>query len=329
MRFSFALLGLLSLLAGPAFAQRPVLPGAPQPAQPLGPPTPASQPVPPVRSTALPSAEVIGHPEVIGQVYSVETVGGTQFSGTLQASTDLTLTFETRELGLVTVQRTNLRQLMSQTPEQARRGFDYVGNGTRMFLAPTARGLHEGEGYVQAIDVFLLGVNYGLTDNISLGLLVPVIPFVGVPALALTPKLSVPVSDKLHVGAGVLFGFATGIAGGSGSAGVGYGMATYGSADTNVTLGLGYGFGSEGVGSSPVAVIGANVRLSRLFSLVNETYIANFNTNGDFAGLAGFRYASPRFSGSLGALYFTSRNNSGIYPAYLDVAYRFGKIKLR
>jgi hypothetical protein len=278
---------------------------------------------------ALPSAEVIGHPEVIGQVYSVETIGGTQFSGVLRDATDQTLTFETKELGLITVQRVNLRQLMSQTPEQARRGFDYVGNGTRMFIAPTARNLYQGEGYVQALNIFLLGINYGLTDNISVGLLVPVVPFLGVPALAITPKVSVPVSDKLHVGAGVLYGFTTGIAGGSGSAGVGYGLATYGSADTNVTLGLGYGFGSGGIGSTPVGVVGANVRLSRLFSLVNETYIADFGSSGGFGGLAGFRYASPRFSGSLGALYYTVRNDSGIYPAYLDVAYRFGKIKLR
>jgi len=329
MRLPLLQLGLLSLLAAPALAQRPVLPGAPQPAQPIVPATPANQPVAPVRSTALPAAEVIGYSEVIGQIYSVETIGGTQFSGTLRATTDLTLTFETKELGLVTVQRANVRQLMSQTPEQARRGFDYVGNGTRMFIAPTARNLYQGEGYVQAINVFLLGVNYGLTDNISVGLLVPVIPFLGVPAVAVTPKLSVPVNDKLHLGVGVLYGFATGIASGSGSAGVGYGLATYGSADTNVTFGLGYGFSSSGAGSSPVGVIGVNVRLSRLFSLVNETYIANFDTSGGFGGLAGFRYASPRFSGSLGALYYTSRYDSGVYPAYLDVAFRFGKTKLR
>ncbi len=329
MRLPLLQLGLLSLLAGPALAQRPALPGAPQPSQPIVPPPAENQSVPAMRTTALPPAEVIGYPEVIGQVYSVETIGGTQFSGTLRATTDQTLTFETRELGLVTVQRANLRQLMSQTPEQARRGFDYVGNGTRMFLAPTARNLYQGEGYVQAINVFLLGINYGLTDNVSVGLLVPVVPFFGIPALAITPKLSVPVSDKLHLGVGVLYGFATGVGGGSGSAGVGYGLATYGSADTNVTFGLGYGFSSGGVGSSPVGVIGANVRLSRLFSLVNETYIANFDSNGGIAGLVGFRYASPRFNASLGALYYNASNNSGVYPAYLDVAYRFGKTKLR
>lgn len=327
MRLILLQLVFVGLLAGPVFAQRPVLPGAPQPSQP--PSSSDSLVVLPKRPTALPAAEIIGHPEVIGQIYSVETLGGTQFSGTLHASTDLTLTFETKEMGLVTVQRANLRQLMSQTPEQARRGFDYVGNSTHMFLAPTARNLRQGEGYVQAIDVFLLGANYGVTDNFSVGLLVPVVPVVGVPFVVVTPKVSAPVSDKLHLGVGVLYGFATGVAGGSGSAGVGYGLATYGTADTNVTFGLGYGFSSEGGASSPVAIVGANVRLSRLFSLVNETYIANFDTNGNLAGLAGFRYASPRFSGSLGALYITSRYNGGIYPAYLDVAYRFGKVKVR
>jgi hypothetical protein len=272
---------------------------------------------------------VTGRNEVIGQVYSVETVGGTQFNGTLRAASEEVLTFETRELGLVTLQRVNLRQLSPLTVEQVRRGFDYVGNGTRMFIAPTARNLHQGEGEVQVINIFLTGVNYGITDNISVGLLVPIIPFVGIPFVAVTPKVSVPINDKFHVGAGVLYGFTTGFGGGNGSAGVGYGLATYGSADTNITFGLGYGFGSDGIGSTPVGVIGANVRVSRLFSLVNETYLANFDATGGIGGLAGLRYASPRFSASLGMLYFNTRNASGVYPAYLDASFRFGKVKLR
>ena len=314
------------LLSLAARAQQPVLPGAPT--APAPPAPPAVPPASPTRTAALPAAEVIGHPgEVVGQTYSVETVGGTLFSGTLQEATEQTLTFATRELGIVTIPRASLRQLMGQTPEQVRRGFDYVGNGTHLFIAPTARNLHQGEGTVQALNIFLLGINYGITDNISVGLLVPVIPFVGIPALAVTPKVSVPVSDRLRLGAGVLYGFATGF--GGGSAGVGYGVATYGSADTNISFGLGYGFGSEGIGRTPVGMVGANVRVSRLFSLVNETYLANFDATGGLGGLVGLRYASPRFSGSLGALYYTARNDGGIYPAYLGVAYRFGKIKLR
>jgi hypothetical protein len=284
-----------------------------------------------MRTAELPTASVIGHPgEVIGQTYTVETVGGTQFNGVLRAVSEEALTFETRELGVVTVPRLSLRQLTNQTPEQARRGFNYVGNSTHMFLAPTARNLHQGEGEAQVINIFLGEINYGITDNISVGLLVPVIPFVGIPALAITPKVSVPVGDKLRVGAGVLYGFTTGAFGSrTESGGVGYGLATYGTADTNLTLGLGYGFGGGSVGSTPVGIVGANVRLSRLFTLVNETYLANPGGDGGLGGLVGLRYATPRFSGSLGALYYTVRNDSGLYPAYLDVAFRFGKIKLR
>jgi hypothetical protein len=317
------ILTLLALAVCPALlahAQQPALPGAPQP------PTAA-----PMRTAELPAASVIGHPgEIIGQTYTVETVGGTQFNGILRAASEEALTFETRELGTVTVPRFSLRQLTSQTPEQARRGFNYVGNSTHMFLAPTARNLHQGEGEAQVINVFLGEVNYGLTDNISLGLLLPVIPLVGIPAVVVTPKFSVPLNDKLRVGAGALYGFTTGLDGTSvESGGVGYGLATYGTADTNFTLGLGYGAVGGNVGSTPVGILGANVRLSRLFTFVNETYLVNFDSSGGFGGLAGLRYATPRFSGSLGALYFTSRYDSGIYPAYLDVAFRFGKIKLR
>jgi hypothetical protein len=323
MRKFFTLFSLATFSTLAAYAQQPALPGAPQP--------PASPPPTPMRTAELPMASVIGHPgEVVGQTYSIETVGGIQFNGILRAASEEALTFETRELGVVTVQRASLRQLTNQTPEQARRGFDYVGNSTHMFLAPTARNLHQGEGEVQVINIFLGSINYGLTDNISLGLLVPVIPFIGIPAIAVTPKVSVPLNDKLRVGAGVLYGFTTGLGGDSGaSGGIGYGLATYGTADTNLTLGLGYGFASGSIGSTPVGVIGANVRLSRLFTLVNETYLASFDSNGGFGGLAGLRYASPRFSGSLGALYYTSHSDSGIYPIYLDVAFRFGKIKLR
>jgi hypothetical protein len=155
--------------------------------------------LPGVRTSELSTTSVIGRNEVIGQTYNVETVGGTLFNGTLLAATEETLTFQIKELGVVTLQRANLRQLASLTPEQVRRGFDYVGNGTRMFLAPTACNLHQGE--VQVIDIFLAGINYGITDNISVGLLVPVIPFVGVPFVAVTPKVIVPLSDKFHVGA--------------------------------------------------------------------------------------------------------------------------------
>ncbi|UOQ66474.1 hypothetical protein [Hymenobacter volaticus] len=254
----------------------------------------------------------------LGQTYSVELVSGSSFVGVLVAKRETELDFTTADLGRITVQKLNIRRIVLLSTAQAQRGWEPVGNGTRVFFAPTARNLRKGEGYVQNIDLFLFGANYGITDNVSLGVLLPVIPGLGAGVVAVTPKVSVPINEKFNLGGGVLyarvFGFRE-----SGGAGIGYGVATYGSADNNATLGLGYAFVEGERESTPIVVVGGATRISRRFSLLNETYIA-----GDgFLGLIGGRLAATRLSGSLGFVYGTSVG--GFYPAYVEIAYRFGK----
>jgi hypothetical protein len=224
--------------------------------------------------------------------------------------------FQTKDLGLLTVQQVNIKSMVLLTAGQSSKGWEPVGNGTRIFFAPTARNLRKGEGYVQDIDIVFLGANYGITDNISVGVLVPVIPGAGFSVIALTPKVGFSVTEKFSAGGGILFAsdFET-------SGGIAYGVGTYGSADQNVTLGLGYLFAEGEVESSPVVVLGGAKRVSRRLSLLNETYFFD----GGLLGLAGIRIAATRISGSLGLLYGT--DVGGIYPAYLEVAYRFGRVK--
>ncbi|MDF7814325.1 hypothetical protein [Hymenobacter sp. YC55] len=256
----------------------------------------------------------------LGQTYSVELVSGSSFIGVLVAERETELDFTTTDLGRITVQKLNVRRLVLLSTAQAQRGWEPVGNGTRMFFAPTARNLRKGEGYVQNIDLFLFGANYGITDNISLGVLFPIIPGLGAGVLAVTPKVSVPVSEKFNVGGGVLYARAFGFRE-SGGAGIGYGVATYGSADNNATLGLGYAFVDGERESTPIVVVGGATRVSRRLSLLNETYFA-----GDgLLGLLGVRLAATRLSGSLGFVYGT--DVGGFYPAYVEIAYRFGKTK--
>lgn len=296
----FLLLAGCLVLSLVARAQQPALPGAPLPPNPT---VPA-----PVAATPTPG-------EVIGQTYSVELRTGTSFIGVLRAITPQDLTFDTKDLGTVTIQRLNVRELLALSTEQTRRGYDDVGNGTRLFFAPTARNLRKGEGYVQDIDVYLVGANYGITNNISIGALVPIIPGLGLNIFAITPKVSVPVAEKFNVGAGVLYANAFGYGGG-----IGYGVATYGTADNNLTAGLGYAFGNGETSSTPVVVVGGAVRVSRRLFLIDETYIVDQGVG----GLLGVRIAAARASGSLGLVYATKLG--GIYPAYLEFAYRFGKV---
>ena len=256
-------------------------------------------------------------PELPGRSYSIELRSGTVFTGVLQTASPEEVEFMTQELGLVKVQRSNIKRMELLTPEQAAKGYTDVGNGTRLFFAPTARNLRRGEGYLQDIDVYLVGVNYGVTDNISVGALVPIIPGLGANVFAFTPKVSVPITEKFHVGGGLLYARAL-----SFGAGVAYGVGTYGTADDNVTAGVGYGFADGfGTSSSPVVLVGGAKRVSRSFSVLNETYIAF----GGFLGLIGGRLQGERYGGSLGFVYGTEIG--GIYPAYLELTYRFGKHK--
>lgn len=298
-------------------------------------------PAAPVPGTPVPAvasaATAPGEAEVLGRSYSVEVVSGTSFIGVLTATSPEELTFQTKDLGLITVKRANLKQLAALTPEQTRNGFDYQGNGNRLFFAPTARNLRKGEGTVQSIDIFLLGVNYGITDNVSMGALFTWVPEAGSDNFfALTPKASFAVSERTHVGAGALIFFQGGTA-----ITLAYGNATYGSADNNVTAGVGYAFVGGNSVNTPVFLLGGAKRVSRRVSLLNETYILNVSDSFDRAtlvgGIAGVRVSGQRLSGSLGLMYgyfnYRSRGYSGdsysdfgAYP-FAEVTYRFGRVK--
>ncbi|WP_201984116.1 hypothetical protein [Hymenobacter rubidus] len=222
--------------------------------------------------------------------------------------------------------------------DSSARAYTDVGNGDRLFVVPTARNLRRGEGYAQDLELVVVGASYGLTNSFSLGAFVSVIPGQGTDNIALlTPKVSFPVAKKLRAGIGSFL-----IASRSGSGAITYANATYGTADANLTLGVGYGATRRsGFINTPLVLLGGTKRVSRLVSLLNETYLIYdraFLDLGTFklvAGIAGVRVAGPRFGGGLGLLYAFGQlqdsdyfNGSARY--FLPVGeftVRFGKIK--
>ncbi|GAB2854157.1 hypothetical protein [Hymenobacter ruber] len=304
------------------------------------PPPYATTEVPPGNGrVASPAAKDAGGttPELIGRSYSVELLSGNRFTGILRAATAQELEFETKDLGSLHIQRSNLREFVLLTTAQARHGYDDVGNGNRLFFAPTARNLRRGEGYVQNMEVFLLSANYGITDNFSMGAIATVVPGAGSDnVFGITPKASFGLSDKVKAGGGALLLFSNGSTGG-----ITYANATYGGADHNLTGGLGYGFASGiGFSNTPVIMLGGATRIARRVSLVDETYILRDGNSYDratlVAGIIGMRFAAPRISGALGMLYahlsyedpyHSGRSaDGGGYP-YAELTVRFGKLK--
>ncbi|HHS95280.1 MAG TPA: hypothetical protein ENJ45_01730, partial [Phaeodactylibacter sp.] len=113
---------------------------------------------------------------------------------------------------------------------------------TRYYFGPSGIPLGKREGYYQNLMLFGNFVNYGITDFLSIGGGFEFLSTVnGNPILFFTPKVGFNVAKKFHLGGGLMVLGVTD--GGIGT--LGYGVATYGSSETNLSLGIGYG-GAEG-----------------------------------------------------------------------------------
>ena len=214
----------------------------------------------------------------------------------------------------------------------------YAGNGSRLFVGPTARNLRRGEGTVQNIAVFALAADYGLSDQFSVGVLGTFVPgFGNYNLVGIAPKLSVPVGERVRVGVGAFGLYVAGTA-----VGLTYANATLGTADHQLTAGVGFGFsGSGGFGSTPLLLLGGATRLGRRLFLVDETYLLHTSSGRRItalAGVAGGRAVWPRLSASLGLAYLaydyreqstssTISNRNGAVGPYADVTFRFGRAR--
>ena len=299
-------------------------------------------------------------PYLPGRVYRIETMQSTSFIAKLISVNLTVLEFDAKELGIIKLDRSQIRLAELQGPISATVYSDYyeIGNGNRLFFAPTGRGLRKGEGTLQEVNVYLVGVNYGVSDNLSLGGYVSLIPGTAPKNqfLVFTPKLSYPMGKNVHAGFGALYmrmpRFDS--TGTSVGAGIGYGVLTYGSADNNITAGVGYGLVQGDIGATPIIQIGGQARITQLISLVCENYIVADRQAGA-VGIFGIKLNWQRASLGLGSSYYYEFNHmetqySGyfnangqfvsssqkvniggkaqpnpILPVYIDFSFRFGK----
>jgi len=144
-------------------------------------------------------------------------------------------------------------------------------NQTRLFFAPTGQMLKKGEGYFSDYEVLFPGVAYGVTDNISIGGGISLIPAgIDNQLFYVTPKVGVSLSPKLHVALGAIAAFVPGE--NNGNVGAIYGVGTAGDGDASVTGGVAFGFVGRDVNSEFAVLIGGEKRLSRRIGFVTENY---------------------------------------------------------
>lgn len=182
-------------------------------------------------------------------------------------------------LGKMTILRSKIKGVEVVSTSSIRNGEYWFPNpnNTRLYFAPTARNLKKGEGYFADYFFVFPGIAYGVTDNITIGGGMSIIPGVDIPdqLFYFTPKIGGEISKDLNVAVGALVATVPDSFDSDAptTAGIFYTVGTYGTPDVSVTAGIGYGYVDDELADKPMVMVGGEKRLSRRMSFVTENWM--------------------------------------------------------
>ena len=260
-----------------------------------------------------------------GDTLRVELQDGTTFIGIVRGEQADSITFTTASGASIAVRR---EQIASMAPASGRPALPADRNRTRLFFGPTGRMMAAGEGYIAAYELFLPFVSYSPTDWFAIAGGTPLVPDAMGEVVYLAPKVGLMSTDQLAVSAGVLALFSTETD--LESAGILFGVGTWGSSDRAVTAAVGWPFASGDLAQRPTFMGGGELRMSPRTKLISENYLITVEGDGlagsDAAGLisGGVRFIGDRLSGDLGLGYaFDGDDGICCFPL-VNFVYHFG-----
>lgn len=262
------------------------------------------------------------------QRWMVETKDGSVYQGIFLGQDANGIRLQTESAGIITIPNDQVKTTRILDDRNYRNGKYWFENpnATRYLFGPSAFSLRKGEAYFQTTYGVLNSINYGLTDNFTIGGGFELIStFSGSPTFFITPKYTFEINDKWRAGAGVLYLTTTLAEDEFSGLGIGYGIVTYGNTDNNATLGLGYGYVDGSFSEKPIVTISGMARVSRNVGLVSENWILPVE---DIGGL--FSYG-VRFMGERITVDLAFINNPEVAESiaigvpYIDFVIKFGK----
>lgn len=207
--------------------------------------------------------------------YRITSKDGNIYIGKIIAEDSINMHLLTPNIGSVTIRQSDIKSVDKIVSSMVKDGKFWYPNlqSTRYFFMPNGYGLKKGEAYYQNVWILFNQLSVGITNNVSIGVgMVPLFLFAGSPTpVWVIPKISIPVvKDKFNLGAGALIG---GVIGAEQSGfGLLYGITTFGSSNTNVSIGFGYGYLDKEWTKKPILNISSFIRLSPRTYLVTENY---------------------------------------------------------
>jgi hypothetical protein len=264
--------------------------------------------------TRTPPVLVVGDS---GTLQRIQLRDGSELIGRITAIGDTTVQFQS-SIGVTTIRRSEILNAANERGGMVRNGAYYFPNpnATRLVFAPTGRMLNQGEGYFSDYWVFFPGVAFGISNNVTLGGGMSIFPGADEQIFYFTPKVGVLQSPKVNVAVGALFASVT-----DNSAGILYGVGTWGEPDASFTAGLGYGFANGDLASTPAVVIGGESRVSPRVSFVTENYLL---PGGSMILAGGLRFMGRGLSFDLALANFKeSGGESFCCPPFIGFVYNF------
>jgi hypothetical protein len=228
----------------------------------------------------------------------LRTVQGSTLFGRLVEDRPDSIRFATSG-GVLVLSRTDVVGLERVDSRDLHDGEYWFPNpsSTRLFFAPTARTLQQGEGYYSNTYLLLNSGYVGLNDRVTIGGTVTLIPSSTSQIGYITPKVSVYENDDVSVAAGVLAGYnGFGDDDGSRQFGLLYSVATYGGRDNNVTAGIGWGYIGSSLARNPAMLFGGATRVSRRMALLTENYVVTTRSRTEGLLSYGMRFFGEKLS---------------------------------
>lgn len=219
---------------------------------------------------------------------------GEEFTGNLMENSNDSVIVQSTN-GRYYLASTNIKSIRYLTNEKK---FEFeTPNATRYFFGPSAIPLKKRSGYYQNVMVTTNFINYGATKNFSIGGGFEFISLMmGSPIWFLTPKVGFSITEKIHIGGGVIIGFST-----EGTASLGYGAFTLGDSETNFTLGAGHGIYNSEIAERPAVMFAGTHRVGNNVALLSENYVIP-NGGSDYLGIHGIRILSKKNTFDIGAI---------------------------
>jgi len=258
---------------------------------------------------------------------TVHTKDGQSYEGDLIADDQESVTIRTPSGVIIQIRRDLITAM-----DWSRRGDrEYLlwrndPNYSRLLFAPTGRPLRRGHGYFSDHYIFLLGIAGGITNQIGVLAGMSIIPGVGLDEqmLYIAPKIGHQFSETFAASIGTLYFNVSDV-----SAGLLWGVATFGKVEASLTTGIGFGYVKESddadfdVSNEPVILVGGSVRISNHSSLVSENWLISNLEMSEMPFSLAIRFFGEHLTADFGFILIGEVLQEGLPIPWLSISYNW------